>query len=218
MILGIYGGGGLGREVLELANDVNKGNSLWSEIVFIDDKKTYELVNNTKVFTFEEIHDQFSTNNLEIVIAIGEPETRLLLRHKVESFGFRLTILVHPTSKINSTAQIGNGTIICYGCFISCNVKIGDNVYIQPNACVGHDTVINNNSLISSNVCVAGGCSIGSETYIGMNVPVREHVNIGSKAIIGMGSVVYQDVSDEVIVLGNPARVMKKNENHKVFK
>ena len=37
MILGIYGAGGHGREVLELAEIINNKNSRWDKIIFIDD-------------------------------------------------------------------------------------------------------------------------------------------------------------------------------------
>jgi acetyltransferase-like isoleucine patch superfamily enzyme len=47
---------------------------------------------------------------------------------------------------------------------------------------------------------------------------VKEGVKIGSNSIIGMGSVVYNDVPDNVIALGNPARVVRKNTHQKVFK
>ena len=37
MILGIYGSGGLGREIYEIANRRNLASSLWNQIIFIDD-------------------------------------------------------------------------------------------------------------------------------------------------------------------------------------
>lgn len=39
MVLGIYGSGGLGREVLELAKQINAISNRWSKIIFIDDMK-----------------------------------------------------------------------------------------------------------------------------------------------------------------------------------
>ena len=36
MILGIYGAGGLGREVYELAKIINSCNNRWDQIFFID--------------------------------------------------------------------------------------------------------------------------------------------------------------------------------------
>jgi acetyltransferase-like isoleucine patch superfamily enzyme len=43
-------------------------------------------------------------------------------------------------------------------------------------------------------------------------------MQIGHSSIIGMGSVVHIDIPDEVIALGNPTRVVRRNEDKKVFK
>ena len=83
---------------------------------------------------------------------------------------------------------------------------------------IGHDVAIGENSVISSMVNMGGGCVVGHNTYIGMGALIKEGVTIGSNSIIGMGSVVYNDIPDEVIALGNPARVVRKNIEKKVFK
>ncbi|MFW8642680.1 acyltransferase [Rhizobium beringeri] len=55
-------------------------------------------------------------------------------------------------------------------------------------------------------------------SYLGMGALVKERMQIGHSSIIGMGSVVHIDIPDEVIALGNPARVVRRNEDKKVFK
>ena len=50
-----------------------------------------------------------------------------------------------------------------------------------------------------------------------MGALILEKVSVGSESIVGMGSVVYRDIPDGVIALGNPARVARKNEDKKVF-
>lgn len=67
-------------------------------------------------------------------------------------------------------------------------------------------------------VSISGHVTIGEKTYIGISVPIKQNVNIGSQSIVGMGSAVIRDIPDDVIAFGNPARVMKKNEEHRVFK
>jgi acetyltransferase-like isoleucine patch superfamily enzyme len=83
---------------------------------------------------------------------------------------------------------------------------------------IGHDVFIGENSVISSMVNMGGACIVGSDSYVGMGALIKEGVKIGSNSIVGMGSVVYNDIPDGVIALGNPARVMRNNENQKVFK
>jgi acetyltransferase-like isoleucine patch superfamily enzyme len=51
-----------------------------------------------------------------------------------------------------------------------------------------------------------------------MGAVILEKVSIGRETIIGAGSVVYKDIPDDVIALGNPARVARKNESKKVFR
>lgn len=53
---------------------------------------------------------------------------------------------------------------------------------------------------------------IGSRVWIGINVTICPGVSIGDNSIIAAGSVVTKDVPANVIVGGNPARVIKKLE------
>ena len=51
-----------------------------------------------------------------------------------------------------------------------------------------------------------------------MHACVKENVKIGNDSIIGMGACVFNDIKENMIALGNPARPMKTNIEHKVFK
>jgi len=217
MVLGIYGAGGLGREVLMLAKQINEVEKRWDRFVFVDDADGFYTVKGKQVATFDEVRSKYDSKGIELVLAVGEPRDRRLLRERVYRSGFSLAVLVHPSVSISDDTKLGAGTIICFNCFVSCNVKIGENVLIQPCASIGHDNKIGNDTIISTYVCIAAGCVIGNESYIGLQVPVKEKIRIGSQTIVGMGSVVMRDIPDKVIAMGNPARAMKENINHKVF-
>jgi len=218
MILGIYGSGGLGREVLDLAREINNRVKIWEKIIFINDFKPELVINGAEVFTFDEFKANFTASYAELVVAVGEPKVRQVLREKIVTSGYSLTSLVHPIAFIGSETQIGDGAIIQFGSFISCNVKIGTNVLIQPNSSVGHDSIIGNDAVISSYVGISGNCTIGERAYIGVSVPIKEKASIGAYSIVGMGSVVLRDIPENVIALGNPARAMKNNDEGRVFK
>jgi len=217
MILGIYGTGGLGREVLELAKQINI-QQRWDRIFFIDDFREEKNFQNCQVTSFQELKQISNHDDIEIIVAVGEPKSRKMLAETLQNGGYKLATLVHPNVHIPISTKISSGTVICAQAIISCDVVIGKNVYIQPNALVGHNTVIADNTVISGLVHIAGSCYIGHESYIGMNACVKEDIKIGDEAIIGIASVVVRDIPDAVIALGNPARPMKINEDKKVFK
>lgn len=53
---------------------------------------------------------------------------------------------------------------------------------------------------------------LGDNVTIGANVCIIGNIKIGNNVIIGAGSVVVKDVPDNVIIAGNPARIIKKKE------
>jgi len=216
-ILGIYGGGGLGREVFELAKLLNSIDEKWSEIIFIDDAKIKYNPRNLKVLSFSNIVEQYNRNSIDICIAVGEPEIRGKLYKKIVHEGLNLVTLIHPDIFIPNSTVIGKGSIICNYLSITSDVVIGENVYIHPNTCIGHDSKIGAHTVISSYVDVAGNCEIGSRTFLAINVCMKQGITIGDSSIIGMASVVYRNLPNDIIALGNPARVMKKNEKKSVF-
>ena len=218
MVLGIYGAGGLGREVFELASVINNNNKQWSEIIFIDDADEIDNPRNIRVLKFSDIINEFSGIDIEICIATGEPAIRKILYDKIIANGLELTTLVHPDVVIPHSTTIGKGTIICKFLSITCDITIGKNVYIHPNVCIGHDSIIGEHTVVSSYVDVAGDCKIGSNTFLAINVCMRQGISIGDDTIIGMGSVVHKDIPSDVIAMGNPARPMKKNEKRRVFR
>ena len=67
--------------------------------------------------------------------------------------------------------------------------------------------------------CAPGGEStFGEKVYVGMNASIKEKLVIGDDAIISMGAVVYTDVEAGNTVIGNPARVTRGSDQHRVFK
>lgn len=51
---------------------------------------------------------------------------------------------------------------------------------------------------------------IGNDVWIGQNAVILPGVHIGDGAIIGADSVVGSDIEPYTIVVGNPARVLRK--------
>ncbi|MBO5382226.1 MAG: serine acetyltransferase [Bacteroides sp.] len=58
---------------------------------------------------------------------------------------------------------------------------------------------------------------IGDNVTLGANVVIIGDVKIGNNVIVGAGSVVVKDVPDNSVVVGNPARIIKKIDINNEF-
>jgi sugar O-acyltransferase (sialic acid O-acetyltransferase NeuD family) len=217
--LAIYCAGGYGLEILDLAIRINKNEEKWKNIVFVDDtpEKNGTMRNGILVYPFDWVTSHPERSEFKFVIANGEPSARKSISDKLRNENFKLDILIDPNSVVSPSAQIDEGVIISQYACVGPNVHLGSNVSLNIGANVGHDIVIGENSVLSSMVVVGGESHVGSCSYIGMGALVKEKLSIGTNVIVGMGSVVYYDIQDGLIALGNPARVVQKSINKKIF-
>lgn len=214
MILGIYGSGGSGCDLRELA----ELQGTWEELVFIDDTVEEGIYKGLKRMPLERFCQAYGITKAEVVIAQGEPEYKIMLYERVKEKGFSFANLIHPRAYVSRRAQLGEGIVVQANAYVSCDTTIEDNVHILPGAVVGHDCVIHAHCQISPGVALGGGTEVGEGTYIGLNASVKERIKIGANAVISMGAVLMEDISENRIVLGNPARPIKYKGDSKVFR
>lgn len=215
MILGIYGAGGLGREVYEIAIRRNTANFLWDQIVFIDDNIDEGDFFGTIIIHFDSLKKQ--KNEYECIIAVGEPLTREKLFRRLTDENIKLTSLIDPTATVSPTAKIGNGTIICEYSTIHTGVELGNNVLIQPYCTLGHDIMVGNHSVLSTFCAPGGGAVFGERVFVGMQSTIIGGLSIGDDAIISMGAAVFRDIPVGATVVGNPARITRGNNEHRAL-
>jgi len=127
-------------------------------------------------------------------------------------------VLVRELNEIGNDVSIGTHSVIEH------NVKIGDGVRIHSQAFIPEFSELKKGCWIGPKVtftnayhplcpkvkeCLKGPV-IGECAKVGATAVILPHVKIGKNAFVGAGAIVTSDVPDDMVVAGNPARVMKK--------
>lgn len=217
MILFIYGTGGAGIEVYDLAVRNNKTDRKYSKIYFIDDYREEADYYESRTMPFTACEKYMKNEEAEFIIAVGEPSSRKLLFDKITSAGYKLTTLIDKTAIISDTAKILEGCVIGAYAIVSSAVVMKENCLVMYEAIIGHHAVVGQDCVICPKATVGGHSKVGRQTFLGLGSSMIQGANIGCEAIVGMGSMVFRDVEDNQTVVGNPARVTKGNGEHKVF-
>ena len=78
---------------------------------------------------------------------------------------------------------------------------------------VTHGITIDDYCNIAPNSTILGFVSVGESSLIGANSVIVQCNNVGHDCIVGAGAVVLKDVEDGAVMVGNPAKVLRKAEH-----
>lgn len=112
-------------------------------------------------------------------------------RRKKNKLGTKLGIEIHENS-------LDIGMIIYHGnIVINSKAKIGKNCRLHGMNCIGNNG--------KNDLCPI----IGDNVEIGVGAKIIGNVRVGNNVVIGAGAVVVKDVPDNVVIVGNPAKIIK---------
>jgi len=107
--------------------------------------------------------------------------------------------------------HVGENFYSNFGCILLDvnRITIGDNVLMGPNVQIytaGHPV---DPKLRLSSLEFGLPITIGNNVWIGGSAIICPGITIGDNVTIGAGSVVTKDIMDNVIAVGNPAKIIK---------
>lgn len=151
----IFGAGGYGRVVKELAESTRK----FGRIEFLDDDNPSAI---GKISEAGKFIKEFPC----AVIAIGNPEIRQKLYKKIEEIGFEIVNIISGKSYISSSAKMGKGCVIEPFATVSANSVIGNGVFLCAGSAVGHNGEVGDFCQIDYNGVVAVGVAVPAKTKV----------------------------------------------------
>lgn len=127
---------------------------------------------------------------------------------------------IEPGAIIREQVEIGKNAVIMMGAIINIGSVIGDGTMIDMGAVLGGRATVGNNCHIGAGAVLAGVIEPASATpvivednvLIGANAVVIEGCHIGKNAVVAAGAVVIEDVPENAVVAGCPARVIKMKD------
>lgn len=165
---------------------------------------------------------------MEITLQIPPPSYQQIKRHP--------SSYVHPWARVNEgtciwhNAHIREGAIVGKDCNIGGNTEIGIEAVVGDRSRIGFGTFIPNRTFIGNDVfigpnvtmCDDSNPKVNNVDYeatppviedgasIGAGAVLLPGVRIGRNALVGAGAVVTKDVDPDSVVVGNPAKFLKK--------
>lgn len=127
---------------------------------------------------------------------------------------------IEPGAIIREHVTIGEHAVIMMGAVINIGAVIGDGSMIDMNAVLGGRATVGKNCHIGAGSVLAGvvepPCAkpviIEDNVLVGANAVVLEGVRVGKGAVVAAGAIVIEDVPENAVVAGIPAKLIKMKD------
>lgn len=199
----IIGAGGQARVITEIfeMNNINI-------IGYISTEPEGTIINGYPILcNLDKYIKDYKEYNIDsIIISIGDNFIRKQMVNNLNAISPKYINAIHPCSIISSKAELGVGIIVNAGAIINPGTKIGNHSNIGTNSSIDHDCNISNFVNVSPSATLCGSVKVGEMSVIGANATIIEKISIGEGSLIAAGAVVVNDVVDNVITAGIPAK------------
>ncbi|KOV16244.1 acyltransferase [Streptomyces sp. XY431] len=198
--LWIAGAGGVGREALDTA--LAAGVPVAG---FLDDRQHGATVRGLPVRRPADLGP-----GARYLVGIADPAVRQRLSALLDGLGAEPFTLVHPRALIAPDTLLGPGCLVMGGAYVSSSVRLGAHSQVHYNATVGHDTVFGERVTVYPGGNVSGAVLLADGATVGSNAVVLQGRKVGAGAFVGAAAVVTRDVAPGEVVVGSPARPLRR--------
>jgi sugar O-acyltransferase (sialic acid O-acetyltransferase NeuD family) len=145
----------------------------------------------------------------DYILGIGDNRIRHKVAHLILSKNRKIQNVIHTSASIARKTELGEGNFVARNVSVNPLAVINNFCILNTGCIVEHECVIEDAVHIAPGTVLAGNVFVGEKSFIGANSVVKQGVKIGKNVIVGAGSVVLNDIPDNEMWFGNPAKKKK---------
>lgn len=203
----ILGAGGHAKILIDI---ILKSTDYYLEAIIGQDCEPCDLVLGYKILKGDKHLLDYKRKNVNsVAIGIGgytNNMKRKEMYYKLKDMGFEIVNLIDPSATISPFAKLGDGVVVFAGVVINPDVVIGNNVIIATGSTIDHETIIEDHVLVSAGVTIGAGNLIKEGALLALGSNIISRVVIGQNSLVAAGAVVVNDIPDNTVVFGIPAK------------
>ena len=127
---------------------------------------------------------------------------------------------IEPGAILREHVTVGDNAVIMMGAILNIGAVVGEGTMIDMGAVLGGRATVGKNCHIGAGAVLAGVIEpasavpvvIEDDVLVGANAVVIEGVHVGRGAVVAAGAVVIEDVPENAVVAGCPARIVKMKD------
>lgn len=145
------------------------------------------------------------------VVCLGDNHDRQAVADGVRAQApdFAFARVVHPAATVAADAEIGEGSVVLAGAVVNPGARIGRHVLLNTRSVVEHDCVLDDYASLGPGALTGGHVRLGRHAAIAIGGVAVERVTIGANSVVAAGSVLLDDLGDDALAAGSPARVVR---------
>jgi sugar O-acyltransferase (sialic acid O-acetyltransferase NeuD family) len=150
-------------------------------------------------------------DSYSFAMAVGDNSKRQeIYEGAVEEFGsLHFPILAHQSSVISSFSKVAEGTVIMPHSIVGANSVVGKFCILNTRSSLDHDCLMQDFSSLAPGAITSGLVTIGTRSAVSLGAVIKQRVTIGNDTVIGANSYVNQDIENNCIAYGTPAKKIR---------
>ena len=184
---------------------------------YIDEKKSNEAVMGHKVY--KSILEIDNYHNYEYCIAVGDNSLReRIFKKTIHQFkDVKFATIIHSSSYVSNQSILGDGTVILGNSFIGPRCHIKNHCIINSGTSIDHDCHLDEFSSTGPGSIIGGTVSVGKKSVIAIGSSIKHNITIGDNSIVGANSYLKDDIGNNAVYYGTPARFIRDRDSDEKY-